>query len=152
MDEVDRRFAAYTKEDNRRLQVLENKVLRMQTRLPRDTPTATLVKAAGEFSVQQLIAYHTLMTVFSVITSGKPKYLADKMKLSKPNNNIFPQRQANTIIITPTNLSIARGGFIQRGASLFNSLPVTLRSEKKTSSFRRGIKKWITESINIKPP
>ena len=75
LDDENRRFSAFTKEDNRRLQVLQNKVMRMKTNLPRDTPTVDLVKAAGDLSVQQLTAYHTVMTLYRSVTSGKPKYI-----------------------------------------------------------------------------
>ena len=92
MDDEDRRYSVFTKDDNRRLQVLQNKVVRMQTGLPWDTPTSDLMKAAGELSVQQLTAYHTIMQVFKVIKSGKPSYLNERFKIRRPDDGVFPHR------------------------------------------------------------
>ena len=55
-DEVNRRLSAFTKDDNHRLQNLQNSVLTMKTNLPRRTPTTTLLSMGGDLSVQQLTA------------------------------------------------------------------------------------------------
>ena len=73
---------------------------RLKTGLGRSTPTVDLVKAAGDLSVQQLICFHTIMTVFRALSSCKPKYISDRMKLRRPGENdggMFPLRQLNTI-------------------------------------------------------
>ena len=46
-DESTRRFSAFTKNDNRKLQVLQNQVLRMMTGLSPDTPTTRLLHEAN---------------------------------------------------------------------------------------------------------
>ena len=81
-NEVNRRFSAYTKEDNRKLQTLQNMVLRTKTDMPRRTPTKTLLALSGDLSVQQLTAQATLTSLQKVIHNGKPEYLADKLKLN----------------------------------------------------------------------
>ena len=57
------RTKAFTKEDNNRLQVIMNKVLRSLTGLPKDTPVSLLLQESGYLSVHQLTAYHTLSKV-----------------------------------------------------------------------------------------
>ena len=155
MDEVNRRSPAFNKEDNRRLQVLENKVMRMKTGMSRDTPTVDLVKAAGDLSVHQLTAFTTLLTVFKAITSGKPKYIADKMRLRRPDENaaaVFPLRQTHTIVVQRRDLAVSSGGFIERGAALFNNLPLELRTETRLPVFKKKVKKWVADTISVKPP
>ena len=151
-DDTERRFSAFTKQDNRRLQVLQNRILRLKSGMGKDTPTKDLLAVTGDLSVQQLTAYHTLMTVHRSITSGKPSYLAHQWKLKKPDRvqNIFPHRQLNTIEVN-RELSISRGGTIYRGAKLWNMLPLKMRSENKVSTFKRQLKKWVFEAIKIKP-
>ena len=61
-------------------------------------------------------------------------------------------RQQNTIEVIERGVSIARGGFIYRGATLFNSLPLDLRSETRIAAFKRKAKRWIVDTINVKPP
>ena len=118
----------------------------------KETPLVELLKKSGSMSVQQLTAYHTIMIVHRVINSGYPKYLFDKLKLKQPGDRIFPHRQLNTIQVPNVNLTLSRGGFIYRGATLWNLLPATLRSETKQSKFKSHLKKWIRTNISPRPP
>ena len=151
MDDNNRRYTAFSKSDNRRLQVLQNRVLRLKTGLPRDTHLTDLLQESNCMSVQQLTAYHTLMTVHRVITTGFPKYLANKLKLKKPGVVVFPHRQLNTIEVPNVNLTLSRGGFIYRGAILWNLLPQIMRSEENPKSFKNQLRKWIKSNISPKP-
>ena len=47
-----------TKEDMRKLQVLQNTALRILLRKPRETPVISLLKESRQMSVHQLVAYH----------------------------------------------------------------------------------------------
>lgn len=152
MDVATRKFYSFTKEDNRRLQVLQNKLLRMKSSLGMETSTEALVQKCDELSVQQLTAYHTLMTVFKAVRFRKPFYLASKFELRRPNGNaIFPHRQSGKINIR-ADLTLSRGGMVYRGANLWNMLDAELRNELSIGTFKRKIKKWITENVPVKPP
>ena len=128
MDEEERRYSSFSKEDCRKLQVIQNKVLRLHTGLPFDTPTTELFKQSEELSIYQQIAYHTLLLVHNVISNKKPSYLSERLQLKLPTEtNIFPHRQAFTIEVN-RELSLSRGAFMYRGAKLFNMLPINLHS------------------------
>ena len=140
-DETNRKSTAFTKEDNRKLQVLQNKVLRLQTGLPFDTLTSDLLKASGDLSVQQLTDYTSLLAAQKSIFHQQPVYLAEKLKI----------RNQNTIGPIHYKLSVSRGGFFYRAASLFNNLPSNLRSPMNPVLFKRQLKPWIIRNIPIKP-
>ena len=116
MDETERRFTAFTKEDSRRLQVLQNRVMKLRTGLRTGTPTVQLLQASGCLSVNQLTAFHTMVNIFKVLTSGKPGYIGEKLQLRQQENDagIFPRRQSNTIAVNNCRLSLTSAGFIQR--------------------------------------
>ena len=115
-------------------------------------PCVELVKESGDMSIHQQIAYFTLLQVFKTTQSKKPDYLAKKLILKKPNgNNIFPQRQLNTIEVN-SRLTIGRSGFLFRGAKLWNQLPNTMRSCNNIKHFKTAVKSWIREKIAVKPP
>ena len=156
-DETNRRFAAFTKTDNQKLQVLQNMLMRMMTRLPAQTPTVQLTKAADKLSVHQLTAYTTLLTVHKTMTRGQPHYSYEKLipkyqgcTDENAMGRIAPRRQENTLR-ADCNLTLSRGGFFFRGATLFNNLPVSLRTSRNEYSFKTEVKKWIIQNIDVKP-
>ena len=155
-DDTQRRFKAFTKADNQKLQVLQNKVLRMKTNLPFGTPTATLTRTASKLSVHQLTAYTTLLTIHKTLVRGQPHYFRDKLlpRYQGGNNDeldsVAPRRQENSLKIN-SNLTISRGGFFYRGAALFNKLPLSLRLMKSESQFKREIKQWVQQNVDVKP-
>ena len=110
MDETYRRFSSFTKEDLRRMQVLQNKVLRMKCKnYDLKTPTADLLKLCGDLSVQQLGVFHTLLQVYKTINNGKPGYLAERLTLRRPEEDrVFPQRHVNILQV--------RGGLAMSGS------------------------------------
>ena len=61
------------------LQVLLNKTARIVTRKSWFTPSRILMKECNWLSVQQLVQYHTLVSVFNIVNTKRPKFLHDKM-------------------------------------------------------------------------
>ena len=60
MDETSRKYSAFKKDDLRRLQVLQNVTLPLQTKLNKYTPTDQLLNTSDALSVHQLGALHTI--------------------------------------------------------------------------------------------
>ena len=76
MDDTDRRSPSFSKADCRKLQVMQNKILRLKSGIAdRNTHTSDLLDATGDMSVHQLGAYQTLVTVFRILRSGQPNIL-----------------------------------------------------------------------------
>ena len=103
-------------------------------------------------SVMQQTAFHTINTVHKVVTSGQPGYLAQKLQLRTEGDGVFPQRHVNKIVIPDVDLTLSRGGFFYRGASLWNNLPSYMRCGMKTAAFKRELKKWVRANIGPRPP
>ena len=145
-DEVNRRFSAFTKEDNRKLQTLQNMVLRMKTKMPRRTPTKTLLALSGDLSVQQLTAQATLTSLQKVIHNGKPEYIANKLNLNTMNT-----RQENTLRQN-CKLTMTRGAFFYRASVLFSNLPPEMRTRMEPRIFKAKAKAWVRQNIPPRPP
>ena len=145
--EENRRFFSYTMKDNNNLQVLQNKLNRILLDAEYNTPTCDLLKQTGSLSIHQMIAYHTALTTYKIVQSGKPSYIAAKLKIRSRNT-----RQGRGMIVPPDyRLSIAREGFIYRGAQLMNILHDDLRNESNIHKFKRGVRDWVKENISVKP-
>ena len=153
MEDTARRFTTFTKEDCRKLQVLQNKVLRLKTKkYDLNVPTSDLLDSTGDLSVHQLGAYHTIATVHRILRTGQPKYLADKLILNKSREDqAFPSRQLNTITVK-CRLTLTKSGFLYRIARIWNLLPTELRGEVKAEAFKDSVKNWIREHVPRKPP
>ena len=74
MDDDTRNQTATTKEDMRKLQVLQNKAIRLHKMQPRDTPTKIILDQSKEMSVHQLVAYHSAIQVYKTHRTWEPIY------------------------------------------------------------------------------
>ena len=150
-DEESRRYSAFTREDIRKLQVLQNKIMRLKCGKGYDASTIELMTATRDLSVHQLGAYTTLLTAHRSIVSGKPKYLSSKLKLrNKTDIPMLPERYQNTMNIS-SKLTLVRGGFFCRASTLFNRLPLALRLCDDYREFKVDVKEWIKSNVSVKP-
>ena len=108
-----RRYLSFTMEDNRKLQVLQNSVMRLLTGLPYETPTTKLLQITNSLSIQQLIAKSTLMMVFKILQTSKPKYLAEKMRVkTRQGGRRIPHRSIGMLEVPTFNLTLSKDSFI----------------------------------------
>ena len=73
-DEEERHSTSFRKEDNSKLQIIMNKVLRSLTGMDRDTHVSLLTEASGQLSVHQRTALFTLTSVHKAIKLKEPAY------------------------------------------------------------------------------
>ena len=143
------RYQSFTMKDNHTLQVLQNKLNRFLLQADQSTPTWKLLQDSDSLSIQQMIAYQSAVLTFKIINSGKPSYLAQK--LQQNNEKMALRGNLGTIHQKNKKLSIAKEGFIHRGASLMNKLDDNLRNETKLDKFKSGMKSWTKKNIAVKP-
>jgi hypothetical protein len=78
--EVNNKYQSFTTSDNNKLQVLQNTLNRMLTGVVYNTTTSDLIEQTDSLSVQQMIAFQTMVLNYKIIRSKNPTYLAEKMK------------------------------------------------------------------------
>ena len=146
------RSTGYTKEDNRRLQVLQNQVARLMIdkkhlhkRL--NMPTKELLQLSEDLSVHQLGALRTINLVKKILLNSKPSYLAQRLQMTQTRIT----RAGTSITQEATSLGILRDGFVYRGTMLFNQLPNDMKNETSLSTFKENVRNWIMENILVKP-
>ena len=61
------------------LQVCQNKVARLVTKLDRFTPTMVILKQCGWKPVRQLMVFHSLVLLHKAVQQQKPLYLYNKI-------------------------------------------------------------------------
>ena len=89
-------------------------------------------------SVNKLIAYNTLTTIFKIKKSCQPRYLANRLGFERQqdvNGGILAHRRLYDITNIDFRLAWGRESLLYCGAKLWNLLDLTLRME---GSFRNG--------------
>jgi hypothetical protein len=120
------------------IQVLQNKAAQIVCHAPPRSSRSTMFDRLGWLTVNQLICYHSLLTVFKIRTSREPEYLAQTLKY----DNRFGR-----IIIPNTDLGLAKKSFTFRGALQWNILPMSLRNTFKIGTFKKDLRKWVQVNI-----
>ena len=88
----------------------------------------------GWMTVQQLIAYHTL--IYRIRQSKELEHLADILT-----------RDNGRIIMKNSRLVLYRNSFIFRGSILWNKLPGPLRNIEKIGNFKKDVRSWVEAHV-----
>ena len=144
---------AINKEDLRKLQILQNKTLRLLTRADKMTPTITLTYMARSLSVHQLGAFHIAAQVFKIYQSKKPDYHYSRLfnNPQSTQDHIRVRSQNNLQSRVNFNLSTCRGSFFYQGAKMWSALPMSVKNSGNVQQFSRRCKAWIRCNIRVKP-
>ena len=143
------RYTSFTKTDNHRLQVLQNKLNRLLLNAKYNTPTEKLLQDTDTLSIQQLIAYQTATMAYKVVQSKKPEYLYKKIRIQNGGSTL--RGRLGSIGQPSYSLSISRESLLYRAATILNKMDENLRCEPKLETFKKLAKKWVTDNIAIKP-
>ena len=122
----------------RDLQILQNKVAQIVTHSPRHANRNSMFDHLDWLTVNQLVRYFTLLSVFRIRISHEPEYLAECLNNTNRNGKI---------IIPNTRLTLYKNSFRIRGSCNWNMLPECIRRVTKISSFKRLVKVWIKENV-----
>ena len=148
------RFSCFTKDDNRKLHVLQNQVTRLLIKgsgydreKKQNMSTEELLEKSGDLSVHQLGALYTLSLTKKILTFKKPEYLAQKLAAAPRSGT----RSGTSIHLEKCSLSMMKEGFVSRGTRLYNLIPVNLKSEENIQKFKKKSKQWIKQNIPLKP-
>ena len=126
------------KSEIRSLQVQQNKAAQIVLNFPPRSKRDLMFDKLEWLTVHQLVAYHTLISIYRIRSAGVPEDLA--ATLGRDNHN-------GHIIMKNTKLEIYRNSFVFRGAVLWNKLPRLLRVGEKLGKFKSDLKNWIVENV-----
>ena len=105
------------------LQILHNKSTCIVTKLSWYTPTRILMKQCNWLSVNQLIQYHTVLSIHKIVKTGKPSYIYEKLCAEHGYNT------RNTVIFGDKfsgKSALASSSFCYRGLRDYNNLPLDI--------------------------
>ena len=131
-------FGGCNKAELNLLQVQQNRAAWIVLGFPPRTNRNLMFDKIAWLTVNQLIAYHTLITVYRVRKTQEPEDLA--LMMSRDNHN-------GHIILKNTQLGLYRNSIVFRGSLLWNKLPPMLRNETKLIKFKKCLRNWVLENI-----
>ena len=142
-----RRTTSITKQEMRKLQVIQNKAMRLMTGLDYNASTKSLLKSSNQLSVHQLVAYHTLCQVHKIKMSKLPAYHYER--LFRKTEEKYPIRHKDKKV--NYNLSLGRSHFFYQASTIYGLLPNRLKNIPKNALFKTECKKWVSLNIPIRP-
>ena len=129
-------WGGLAKKDANKIQVLMNKCARVVLGKSRKTRTRALMEGCQWLYFNELVLYHSLLLMYKIIHIGKPANMRNKL-------TILPNMRVQ---IEPGRLKISRTSFKWRTAEAWNDLPDHLLEISKISSFKKSLKKFITDN------
>ena len=124
--------------DIKDLQVMQNKAAQVVTLSPPRAERSVMFNKLGWLTVNQLIFYHSVISVHKIRNSREPEYLADI--LTKDSRN-------ERIIIPNVELRLTQKSFTMRAADNWNFIPQNIRNQNKIGCFKKLVRKWTTENV-----
>ena len=138
-----------SKEDMRKLQVLQNQALRLLLNKPRETPVSSLLSEANQMSVHQLVAYHTACQTYKVYRNQEPVYHHRRLFGTPTPLNTRSVENLGTRV--EFGLSLARKSYFYQAAHIWNCLPLSTKTSSTIEKFKRSLKAWVMRTISMKP-
>ena len=138
-----------TKKDMNRLQVLQNKVMRIQTSDSFRTPTSTLLQKTRQLSIHQMVAYHTAVQTYNIEKNRAPRYHFERLFGSQTDHNPPETRHGHHRV--EFKLSLTRGSFFYQASRVWAALPTQIKLSRNLCGFKKKSKEWISMNIKVKP-
>ena len=124
--------------DLRDLQVMQNKAAQIVTHSPPRAERTLMYNRLNWLTVNQLVFYHSVITVFKIRENKEPEHLAEIVTRDSRNKRI---------VVPNTDLTLAQKSFTFRGSNNWNQLPLNIRSSQGIGLFKKLAKKWIYENV-----
>ena len=141
-----------SKDDLRKLQVLHNKCMRLQTGKDRNTSCTTLLSLTNSLSVHQMIAHKSAIQVYNVSKNEAPKYHFQRLFPSnRSQDNQETRSTSNLDTRVEFTRTIGRGSFFYQGSRLWSALPLNIKMARNTLIFKKQTKTWIKHNIDVIP-
>ena len=122
--------------------LLMDNTARFVTGLGRRVNTRTLMEAVDWLEIGELVALHSLVTMWKVIWMSSPLYMHKKIDYNDATGDIStsePRLQNTTTSIR------------WRTCQLWNQLPVDLKHCQSLPAFKRQARRWILSRRDLEP-
>ena len=122
-----------------KLQVLQNKALRIVTKAGRREHIHNLHQACNIMPLEERRQFHLAVFMYKALHSMSPQYIQDKFKYtSSIHSHSTRSVTANHLCIPLVKLNAGKSRISYRGAAKWNCLPVEIANSVSLSHFKRN--------------
>jgi hypothetical protein len=120
------------------IQILQNKAAQIVSHSPPRAARVQMFTKLDWLTVNQLVAYHTLISVFKIRKSREPEYLS---------KFLCNDSRYGKIMFEKIELKVATKSFVFRGSESWNLLPIAAKNCQKIGEFKPKLRKWVKENV-----
>jgi hypothetical protein len=124
-----------TKEQLRRLQLIQNRAMRIILSSGWRTPRVEMLDKLGWQSVEQRIRYNTLMLVHKIKIGLVPNYLTNKVTFRQ--NTRYPLRNASDFGLPKVKKTTTQNSLFYNGLKLYNELSNNVNETNNMNEFKK---------------
>ena len=128
-----------------KLQKCQNSAARVITRTPKRHHMTPVLYKLHWLPVRQRIQYKMLLITYKCYYNQGPDYLKDLLTKHVPSRKLRSENQK--LLVPPDHFArlVAYGdrAFVRAAPSLWNNLPLTLRSIEKVDIFKSNLKTYL---------
>ena len=129
------------------LQRVQNNAARLVLKLRKSEPISPHLASLHWLPVNSRIHYKIATIVFNTLQSNLPKYLSEQLSTYTPSRPL--RSSSDTLLLsTPSVRTVTFGhrSFLYAGPSVWNCLPLDIRSSESAPSFKRRVKTHLFET------
>jgi exonuclease III len=126
-------------ENVKKLQLLQNKGMRIILNCKYDTPIQDMLCRLDWLNVRQKLALDVLVLIKKILNKEVPSYLSDDVQFANQLHN-HGTRTATDFYIPAINSVFGKKSLFQDGFRLYNSLPLAIKNVEKTKPFKMKCK------------
>lgn len=135
-------YAGLTKQALNKLQLIQNTAARILTRTSKFGHITPILKSLHWLPVQQRIHFKILLITFKAVNGLAPTYISDIIPPYHPTRSLRTSNKG-LLCVPKINTNTAHGAFSYCAPTLWNSLPLELRSVTSTPAFKKGLKTFL---------
>lgn len=133
-----------TRQQLKRMQVLQSKVMRLILKCDRLTPRQSMLECLQWMSVRQRIEYNTLVFVFRVTKGMAPQYLTGTVKHGRDVHRHYT-RGADDLRLQFCRKACTQNSLFYKGFRLFNELPEEAKTTSNINEFKNICKTFVKQ-------
>ena len=126
-----------------KLQRVQNNAARLVLRVPRSDHISPHLRSLHWLPVEARITYKIALMSYRAINLSGPSYLSDLINIYTPTRSLRSTADPLTLVTPRTNRSFGEPSFSFAAPSIWNDLPLSIRSSDSDSSFRSSLKTYL---------